>query len=101
MVFLACFGALSVCPTGIPAAFLCCLSLAGLKPGGIIFVKDNLPINPAKFQVNRDSGLNIFRTEPHYNWLYKSAGLKIIARQQQQEWIPDANPVLMWQLKPE
>eukprot|EP00667_Euglena_gracilis_P005527 EG_transcript_5568 len=72
----------------------------GLKEGGILFFKDNLPSNPAKFQVNRDSGFNIFRTEEHYRYIFRQAGLTVVAEALQDQWLEDANPVKMYALRP-
>eukprot|EP00668_Euglena_longa_P033379 GGOE01042938.1.p1 GENE.GGOE01042938.1~~GGOE01042938.1.p1 ORF type:complete len:549 (+),score=174.54 GGOE01042938.1:79-1725(+) len=72
----------------------------GLKEKGILFFKDNLPSNPAKFQVNRDSGFNIFRTEEHYRHLFRQAGLTIVKEALQDKWLEDANKVKMFALRP-
>eukprot|EP01012_Entosiphon_sulcatum_P012616 TRINITY_DN17945_c0_g1_i1.p1 TRINITY_DN17945_c0_g1~~TRINITY_DN17945_c0_g1_i1.p1 ORF type:complete len:630 (+),score=156.06 TRINITY_DN17945_c0_g1_i1:1753-3642(+) len=69
------------------------------EPQGFIFFKDSLSPD-GKFMINRDSGHNIVRSEVHYRWIFTQAGWFIGKQSFQQNWLQDANPVVMYALYP-
>eukprot|EP00929_Paragymnodinium_shiwhaense_P099180 TRINITY_DN60744_c0_g1_i1.p1 TRINITY_DN60744_c0_g1~~TRINITY_DN60744_c0_g1_i1.p1 ORF type:complete len:314 (-),score=94.93 TRINITY_DN60744_c0_g1_i1:213-1154(-) len=78
---------------------LCKMLKRALRPGGIIFFKENT-MQPHKdyFVVDKDDS-SVTRTVSHYKHIFASAGLEIVSEKAQEEWPSDLLPVWMAALK--
>ena len=67
-----------------------------LRPGGVIFLKENL--GRGHFWVDR-SDSSVARTDAHLKQLFGEAGLRVLREQRQPDWPADLLPVKMYALR--
>lgn len=71
---------------------------AGLRDGGVIFVKENVVLK-GQWVVDREDN-SIARTDAQYKAIFQSAGLALVVELKQRSWPKDLIPVMMYALRP-
>ena len=73
----------------------------GLKPGGVIVIKENvLAESSTKDFILDDEDSSLTRSQEYMKHIFKEAGLSVSLEATQQNWDRDMLPVLMYALEP-
>jgi len=72
----------------------------GLRPGGLIFIKENVLDKDSAELVKDEADNSVARSLGLMEHIFEQAGLKVVLKQHQQEWAANMVPVMMYALVP-
>lgn len=77
------------------------LALSRTNRFATIFVKENVAVDPQYDFYFHSDDHGLMRTAEHYERLFRTAGLRVVKSQMQQEWFDDLFPMRMFALRPQ